>query len=498
MTRIRTNRPLLRLPGSSVGTAGPLAGVRLVAAGAGVATELAARHLWALGCQLGPRGELRAGEAGRLELGRLSCSIDWAGPVALPLRHETEVQAACGIAQLHGRRYGGPRPLGIDYASAVAAVLAVQGLLAARYALLRGSAVREVRTSVAEAALLTVSHYLSAATVSTAEDRAGDRAVVAAPAGGGAPPFTSRDGVRFEIEALGPGQWLAFWSRLGVADPVIGRGWPPFQLRFATARCRLPIELSLAAAELPYQQLAAVAAGAGLSIVPVRAGGPCGYPAPPWRIARAAEPWPQTVPSPRTGPVRPTGPALSTGLALSTDPALPTSPALPADPPGAPAPTRPLEGVVVVELTRRLSGPLSGRLLALLGAEVVRIEPPGGEPPRPLRSAAGELPARCHPLDHGKRVVQADPRSAEGRRTIRELVGGADVFLHNLAPREDTALGLDAERLLTEQPGLVHARVSAWGELFGDHPRSAATTWSRRTADWPHWSRRRATPSPRR
>lgn len=312
MTRIRTNRPLLRLPGSSVGTAGPLAGVRLVAAGAGVATELAARHLWALGCQLGPRGELRAGEAGRLDLGRLSCSIDWAGPVALPLRHETEVQAACGIAQLHGRRYGGPRPLGIDYASAVAAVLAVQGLLAARYALLRGSAVREVRTSVAEAALLTVSHYLSAATVSTAEDRAGDRAVVAAPAGGGAPPFTSRDGVRFEIEALGPGQWLAFWSRLGVADPVIGRGWPPFQLRFATARCRLPIELSLAAAELPYQQLAAVAAGAGLSIVPVRAAAPAatrlrrgGSPAPP---SPGRRPCRHRAPVPCGPPVRPCPP----------------------------------------------------------------------------------------------------------------------------------------------------------------------------------------------
>ncbi|MCX4744909.1 CoA transferase [Kitasatospora sp. NBC_01287] len=475
MPRISTNRPLLRRPGNAVGATGPLAGVRLVAAGEGAAVELATRQLWTLGCQLGPHAALAEG-AGRLALGSLSCAIDWAGPVALPLRDEAGVQAACGIAQVHGRRHGGPLPLGIDYASAVAGVLAVQGLLAARFAMLRGSAVREVRTSVAQAALLTVGQYLAAATADETAHGTGGVPDGRSGAGGGygagavggagtaggagtgagaggaragrtdagdsavarftaaAPPFTSGDGVRFEIEALEPGQWLEFWSRLGVPNRVIGHGWPPFQLRFATARCRLPVELAEAAAGLPYQELAVAAAEAGLAIVPVRAGGPRDYPAPPWRIARAGEP--------------PMPPGATT----------------------APPVALPLAGVVVVEMTRRLQGPLAGLLLSLLGAEVIRIEPLGGDPLRGVPPMVGEVSARFHALNRGKRVVEADPRSTAGRRAIRELVGGADVFLHNLAPGKAEEFELDAERLLAEQPGLVHAWASGWGELFGGKP----------------------------
>ncbi|GAB2694883.1 hypothetical protein GCM10010442_10620 [Kitasatospora kifunensis] len=432
----------------------------LVAVGEGTAVHLATRHLLALGCSPRPTGGeqgasgqgLRDGVAGWLSLGadtdtdtgrrglpQVECVIDWAGPVRLPLGGEAEVQAACGISQVHGRRYGRATPLGIDYASAVAGVLAVQGLLAARYAALRGHPVRQVRTSVAAAALLTVGQYIAAATADEPAQYEEREEQAPPPGATEAPPFTSQDGVRFEIEALEPGQWLAFWSRLGVDRRVIGRGWPPFQLRFATASCRLPVELSQTIAGLPYQEITTAAAGAGVGIVPVRRSGPRDYPAPPWRIART--PGAADLPHPgdrqhHEGAQRP--------------------------------PARPLDGVLVVELTRRLQGPLASHLLAQLGAEVVRVEPIGGDPLRGVPPMAGEVSARFHALNRGKQVIEADPRSPGGQRAIRELVDAADVFLHNLAPGKAEAFGLGAERLLTERPGLVYAWASGWGELFGD------------------------------
>ncbi|WP_327065562.1 CoA transferase [Kitasatospora sp. NBC_01302] len=442
---------LLRRSGSTPSPTAPLTGVPLATAGTGTAVRLATRHLLALGCTAAPprAAERSCGSAaGWLGLGGsgapgVDCVIDWAGPVRLPLADEAGVQAACGISAVHGRRYGRPTPLGIDYASAAAGVLAVQGLLAARYAGLHGHPVREVRTSVAGAALVTVGQYIAAATADEAaefEERAEPARAPGAVDGPGVdgPPFSSVDGVRFEIEALEPGQWLAFWSRLGVDRRVIGRGWPPFQLRYATARCSLPAELCAATAALPYHELAAAATAAGVGILPVRTGGPAGHPGPPWRIAPA----PGAV-----GPPGPRGEQRAAG------------------PPGPPG--RPLDGVVVVELTRRLQGPLASRLLALLGARVVRVEPLGGDPLRGVPPMTGEVSARFHALNHGKQVVEADPRSPGGQRTIRELVDTADVFLHNLAPGKAEAFGLGAERLLAERPGLVHAWASGWGEVFG-------------------------------
>ncbi len=440
----------------------PLAGVPLTVTGDSTAAQLAGRHLRLLGCVLtGADSDSGSGSspssAGRLVLGAdaagsppVGCAIDWAGPVRLPLTGEADVQAACGIAQVHGRRYGAPTALGIDYAGAVAGVLTVQGLLAARLAAVRGAPVGSVRTSVAGAALLAVSQYLAAATAEEAERQAPGTATAgeaeqSAPGevkhpepgtvqpGPCAPPLTSRDGVRFEVEALEAGQWLAFWARLGADRRTIGAGWPAFQRRFSSASCLLPGELGSTAGEFDYQQLLGAAADAGLAVVPVRPAAQGGYPVPPWRIARAGGRGPALAPA--AGPDRP-----------------------------------PLDGVVVVEMTRRLQGPLAGHLLALLGARVVRIEPPGGDPLRGVEPMAGDCSARFHALNRGKEVVEADPRSPAGRRALRELVGGADVFLHNLAPGKAADFGLDAGQLLPTQPALVHAWASGWGELFGAAP----------------------------
>ena len=92
-------------------------------------------------------------------------TVDWAGPVDADLPDERAVQAACGLMQVHGRATGAPLPLAVDYASVVAGVLAAQGATALHLARARGLHLREVRTSVAQGALLAVGQYLAAETV---------------------------------------------------------------------------------------------------------------------------------------------------------------------------------------------------------------------------------------------------------------------------------------------------------------------------------------------
>ncbi|MBX9390457.1 CoA transferase, partial [Streptomonospora nanhaiensis] len=124
----------------------------------------------------------------------------------------------------------------------------------------------------------------------------------------------------------------------------------------------------------------------------------------------------------------------------------------------------PLTGLVVVESTRRVQGPLAGHLLRLLGAEVVRVEPPGGDPLRGVPPMSGDCSARFLALNRGKRVVEIDIRTAGGRRDLRELAAGADVFLHNWAPGKAAALRLDSADLHAVRPGLVYAYAGGWGE----------------------------------
>ncbi|MFL6126783.1 CoA transferase [Actinophytocola sp.] len=345
----------------------------------------------------------------------VDCAVDWAGPVDLPLADELSVQAACGIMHVHGRKVGTPTPLGVDYASVVARVLAAQGVLAAMVARRRGAGIRGVRTSVAQAALLSVGQYLAAATT-------GDRWVE--PRGTGGPPFVAADGVRFEIETFDAHAWQAFWARVGAPRAAVARGWPPFQLRFATATCPLPRELHAAAGRHGFAALRAAADGARVGIVPVRTGGAAG--GPPW--------W--TVPLPVVA------------AELSTHPG-----------------GLPLAGLVVVESTRRLQGPLAGHVLRLLGADVIRIEPPGGDPLRGVPPIAGDTSARFLALNRGKRVVELDLR--RDRHAVLDLVAGSDVFVHNMAPGKAAELALTADVLAAVRPGLVYAWASGWHDALG-------------------------------
>ncbi|WP_329048624.1 CoA transferase [Streptomyces violaceus] len=382
----------------------------------------------------------------------LRYTVDWAGPVDADLPDERAVQAACGLMQVHGRATGGPLPLAVDYASVVAGVLAAQGATALRVARARGLDLREVRTSVAQGALLAVGQYLAA---ETARDNSGSpepgapHAPVAAsdvPQAGGLATLETADDARVEVETLDPVAWRKFWARLGVAPALAGRGWLPFQQRFASAVCPLPDELRQAARRRTLAELRAAAHHTGVSLLAVGADpAPAVGPA-PWCLTPGPAPVPRTRARPDTGVPGPR-------------PAVPVSGAV-----------LPLTGLRVVESTRRVQGPLAGHVLRMLGAEVVRIEPPGGDPMRWLPPLAGDCSARFSALNAGKPVVEADLTTGQGRDTVRALAAEADVFLHNWAPGKAAGLGLDASDLLPGHPALVYAWASGFGDAFGDRP----------------------------
>lgn len=346
-------------------------------------------------------------------------AVTVAGPVDLPLAGELDVQAACGIMHVHGRRFGRPTPLGLDYASILAAELAELGSVAVGLARDRGIPLRGVSTSVAQAALLAISQYLAAA---TAED---DHVEDFFPGG---PPFRSADGVAYEIETLDPAVWQRFWRELGVDGRVISSAWRPFVQRFATATCPLPPRLSEALAARPIAAAERIAVRTGMTLV---------------RVAdRRLDRLPAFVVS---------------GLGRGHRPARPSMPL-------------PLSGLVVLESCRRVQGPLAGHLLRLLGATVLRIEPPGGDPLRWVPPIAGDASARFRALNDGKEVIEIDLSTRDGRGHLLDLAVGADVFLHNWAPGKAGRWSLSALDLARARPGILYAHASGWGTELGPEP----------------------------
>ncbi|MFC8791979.1 CoA transferase [Streptomyces cinereoruber] len=351
------------------------------------------------------------------------------GPVGVDAGDERAVQAACGVMHVHGRATGAPAPLAADYVSTVTGVLAAQGATAALLARRRGRPPLRTRTSLAQGALLTVTQYLAAA---TADDGTGTRVT---DDGTGLATLTTADAVRVEIETLDPEAWAGFWHRLGVPPRTAGRGWQLFQTRFGTAVCPLPPELRAAVRAHPLEAVRRAGAEHGVSVAAIGEATTAPPGLAPWTLA----------PAPPAG--RP-----------------PYSPA--AADPGA----LPLAGLRVVESARRVQGPVAGHVLRLLGAEVVRVEPPGGDPMRGLPPVAGGCSVRFSALNHGKSVTETDLTTRPGRETVRELVSRADVFLHNWAPGKAGALRLDADALHAVNPRLVYASASGFGTALGPVP----------------------------
>jgi len=149
-----------------------------------------------------------------------------------------------------------------------------------------------------------------------------------------------------------------------------------------------------------------------------------------------------------------------------------------------------LEGVRVVELAVWVAGPGAGGILADWGADVVKIEPPEGDPCRSLfMHLAGLKEPKSPPFDldnRGKRSIVLDLRKPEALEVARTLVAGADVFLSNLRPEALAKLGLDFATLSPACPRLVYASVTGYGLRGPERDRAAydvGAFWARSGAE---------------
>ncbi|MFG1183473.1 CaiB/BaiF CoA transferase family protein [Xanthobacter aminoxidans] len=132
----------------------------------------------------------------------------------------------------------------------------------------------------------------------------------------------------------------------------------------------------------------------------------------------------------------------------------------------------PLAGLRVLELARILAGPWCGQLLADLGAEVIKVERPGGGDdtrtwgPPFLKGADGaDLGAAYfHSTNRGKRSVAVDFETEEGQKIIRDLARQSDVLIENFKVGGLKKYGLDYESLKKENPRLVYCSVTGFGQ----------------------------------
>jgi crotonobetainyl-CoA:carnitine CoA-transferase CaiB-like acyl-CoA transferase len=136
---------------------------------------------------------------------------------------------------------------------------------------------------------------------------------------------------------------------------------------------------------------------------------------------------------------------------------------------------RPLEGIRVLDLSQVVSGPICGRMLADLGADVVKLEPPEGDVIRFLQPKVGDDPVSVYFtwVNAGKRSISLDLRTERGAALARELALASDVVLENFRPGALEKYGLDAAALRATKPALIYCSVNGWG---GDN------SWSQRRA----------------
>ncbi|MFI8513184.1 CoA transferase [Streptomyces sp. NPDC085460] len=410
-------------------TARPLHALRCDVGGPEALTRVVSDHMRRLGATVRDDG------AGAIALGGggfapVAARTEW-GAAGSGIEDEATAQAVTGVMAVHGRRHGAPRGLGVDYLATATGVLTVQGLLAGLIGQARGGAPARVRTTTADrAGLLAVSQYLAAS--------GADEPEAVRPAPGG-PPFTSAEGVLFELETLDPGAWAEFWRCLEAPADAVRTGWRPFQFRYATACAPFPAALHEVTRRHAWTRIRQAAARSGAEVCRLRT-----------LVERAAEydgdgdadPWALC--------------SLGPGRRLRSS--------------AAPTADLPLAGLTVLEAGRRIQAPLAAHLLGLLGARVIRIEPPGGDPLRGMPPACDGISARWLALNRGKDAVEIDIKAPDGRSRLRELVATADVFVHNWAPGKAAELELDAGHLAAVNPSLVYAYTGGWADRVADAP----------------------------
>ena len=128
------------------------------------------------------------------------------------------------------------------------------------------------------------------------------------------------------------------------------------------------------------------------------------------------------------------------------------------------SPDLPLAGLRILEIGHYIAAPFAARVLADLGAEVIKVEPPvEGDPVRTWGASRDGRTFWWSVHGRNKKCVTLNLKSEEGRRLLERLVAGCDALVENLRPGQLAKLGFDDARLLAHRPGLVICHVSGYG-----------------------------------
>ena len=127
---------------------------------------------------------------------------------------------------------------------------------------------------------------------------------------------------------------------------------------------------------------------------------------------------------------------------------------------------QPLEGVRIADFSHVIAGPLATQFLCLLGADVVKVEPPAGDAMR-YYTRRSDLRGMAEPFigaNAGKRSVVLDLKTDEGRAAARRIALGSDIVVENFRPGVAARLGLGEAALRAEAPSLIYCSISGFGQ----------------------------------
>ena len=139
---------------------------------------------------------------------------------------------------------------------------------------------------------------------------------------------------------------------------------------------------------------------------------------------------------------------------------------------------RPLAGLRVVELGQLLAGPFTGTILGYFGAEVIKVEPPTGDPVRQWREVRDGTSLWYHSLGRNKKSVTLDLKSERGQQVAFDLLCKAYVVVENFRPGSMEKWGLGPEDIKATNPRVIYARISGYGQTgpFAHKPGYASVT----------------------
>ena len=123
-----------------------------------------------------------------------------------------------------------------------------------------------------------------------------------------------------------------------------------------------------------------------------------------------------------------------------------------------------LEGIRVLDVTQVMAGPFCAMMLADLGADVIKVEPPSGDSTRQMPGAVGTDTPAFNAVNRGKRSIVVNLKTSEGREVFARLARSTDIVVENYRPGVMNALGLDYETLARTNLRLIYASISGYGQ----------------------------------